>query len=330
MLVRKQRFRTVLYFYILLVLLILLVTASYTWMTISRHLRVSDVALYVTSGTGLELAADYRAPDEAWSEVLDFQSIVGGDTALAPATWSERNQELYTVRYGYDGRTIDGSYRRLTEAENANRNDIEAYYLTGRFYMRTGDACTVSLGEGVAVNGGRNGSGTYVIGTPLWNAQTIAHDSGGSGAERAIRVRIEIVLVDPNTGEPIGVPVSYLYEPNCDVHVDSGISGYVDTPSIDGGDTLVSRDRLILQTASQWEEAYPVEQNVTIKDFGQFLTDTQLISLGEGEMARVQVSVWLEGMDADCTNEIRDAQITINIQFATDLGGHGGLVEIED
>lgn len=323
--------RTVLYFSILLGLLSLLVTASYTWISLSRHLGVSDLAMYVNSGASLRLAARYDAPEEEWGRTLDFQTIVGGDTMLTPATWSERQQGLFAALYGYDGRTVGGGYVPLTEEANANRNDGDAFFVTGTFYIRATDACGVVLGEGVAVNGGENGSGTYVIGTPVWNQQRIEHEGGGSGAECAVRVRLEITPVDPNTGRPNGEPQAYIYEPNCDVHIDGQTNGYVETPSMDGTDTLTDPSRIILQSASSWTEAYPVQENVTIKEFGKFLTDTELFELEENGMARIRLTVWLEGMDVDCTNDIRDAQITMNVQFSTDAEqGHGGLVTIPD
>lgn len=325
---QQRRNRTVLYFFILLALLPLLVTASYTWISIGRNLRVTELALYVNSGAGIALAKDYDAPEEDWGAVLDFQSIVGGETMLKPATLSEREGAFYTVRYGSDGR-LDSNMLRLNDADHANRNDADAYYVTGTYYLRAKDACMVSLGEGVAVDGGTGGSGTYVIGTPLWDPRTIRHSSGGSGAEASIRVLFELVQVDPLTGQPIGESTTYLYEPNCDVTLGGTIRGYRETVGMDGR-VLGSRSRLILQTASTWTESSPVQQNVTIKQFGRFLTDNRLLALTAGDVVRVRMSIWLEGMDVDCTNDIRDAQITMNIQFATNLGGHGGLVEIED
>lgn len=328
MTLNQKRKRTVLYLYILLALLPLLVTASYTWFSIGKNLRVTDLALYVNSGAGLSLATASDAPAEDWQQVLDFQNVVPGETMLRPATLSERDRCFYTVRYGADGR-MESNMLRLNDADNANRSDANAYYVTGTYYLKASEACTVSLGEGVAVNEGAGGSGTYVIGTPVWDARTIRHTNGGSGAETSIRVLFELTPVDPLTGRETGESQLYLYEPNCDLSLRGEERGYRETIGSDGN-VLGTRGKLILQTASSWTESDPVQRDVTIKRFGRFLTDSRLAALDAGDMMRVRMSVWLEGMDADCTNEIRDAQITINVQFATDLGGHGGLVEIED
>ena len=51
-----RRRRRAIYLWILLMLSILLVAASYTWFSISRRPRVSDMKLYVNAPVGLELA----------------------------------------------------------------------------------------------------------------------------------------------------------------------------------------------------------------------------------------------------------------------------------
>ena len=57
-----RRRRRALYLWLLLVLSILLVAASYTWFSISRRPRVSDMQMYVNTSAGLELAPRYDSP----------------------------------------------------------------------------------------------------------------------------------------------------------------------------------------------------------------------------------------------------------------------------
>lgn len=320
----RQERRTIIYFCILLALLTLLVAATYTWFSLSHTPRVSEMALYVNAGIGLELATSYDAPDEAWSGNVDFPDLVSESEPLKPVTWSEEQQSFMTISYGFDGR-MTNQYTALSDEENANRADGDGYYVVGTFYARTGEPCTVSLAEAVEVNGGENGSGTYVIGTPVWNGQTILHDDGGNGAEEAVRLGFRVVPVDPDTGRELDDSVFYIYEPNCDKHAD-GSDTYVETTSIDGTPTL--SDNLILQTASTWTEAYPVQREVTIKSLGEFTTDTYLFTIGAGEIYRIQLYVWLEGQDVDCLSQIDEAQIFANVQFHADFEGQGGLQKI--
>lgn len=120
----------------------------------------------------------------------------------------------------------------------------------------------------------------------------------------------------------------YIYEPNCDTHISSSTSDVAETKSIDGEDTLIDTAHLIRQTASRWSEASPVLSSVTIKSLGRFTTPTRLFTLQPGEIAAIELYIWLEGQDMDCTNVIDEAQIIANLQFATDYDGQGGLVDI--
>lgn len=324
---QKRQQRTVLYICLLIALMTLLVAASYTWLSISRTPRVSNMDIYVSGQTGLELSSAYDAPDDKWGTVLDFKEIVGVETQLKPATWSQKEQTLKTMLYGLDGR-MTGEYETLSDEKNANRKDADGYYVKGTFYARSDSAVTVSLGEAVEVNGGENTAGTYVIGTPVWNEQTLLHDDGGQGAETAIRLGLRITKVSPDTGAAQGSGEFYIYEPNCDTHISSSASDVAETKSIDGEDTLIDTAHLIRQTASRWSEASPVLSSVTIKSLGRFTTPTRLFTLQPGEIAAIELYIWLEGQDMDCTNVIDEAQIIANLQFATDYDGQGGLVDI--
>lgn len=328
---QKRRLRTVVYLWLLIILLTLLVAASYTWFSISRTPRVSNMDMFISADVGLQLSDDFLAPDDKWGQLVDFQKLTGADTTLKPSTWSENRNSLVTVDYGSDGRVIDGSFVLLTDEHNANRNDDHAYYVTGTFYARSDSNVRVSLSNAIEVNGGQNTSGTYVIGTPIWNGQQILHENGGAGAEYAIRIGFRITNIEAD-GSPVPDEdvLFYIYEPNCDAHADPQITGYVETPSVDGGASLINPDRIIRQTVSTWSEASPVQRDVTVKELGAFLTNPELFLLKAGEMVRIDLYIWLEGQDIDCVNLIDDAQIIANIQFKTDYGGNGGIVEIPE
>ena len=324
----KRTTRIFIYMYVLMVLLSLLVVASYTWFSLSRTPRVSDMYMFINSMSGLEISTDPEA--EEWQLQLDFRDMVDVTTPLRPVTWSERYQQFFAAKYGTDGRLMDTArWVALTDSQNANTlARYGGYYIKTTFYARSGQNEKVFLSPAVEVNEGLQGSGTYLIGTPLWDSQQILHNNGGQGAECAVRIGLRITPLDM-TGQPNGEPSTfYIYEPNSDLHID-GTTGYVPTPSIDQSETLVPTDRLILQTASTWTEAYPVQRNVVVRELGEFTTDTELFSLAAGEMVMIDLYVWLEGQDIDCTNQINGAQILASIQFDTEVDNQSGLVPIE-
>jgi len=324
---RSRKGRIILAFYMLLILLTLTTVATYTWFSLSRTPRVSDMNMYINSQSGLELSSDPGA--EEWVLQLDFRDLVDVTTPLRPITWSQQQQCFYAAGYGIDGRlTGYDMWQPLNDERNANKDNLDGYYIKSTLYARSGVAVDVTLSEAVEVDEGVNGSGTYVIGTPIWNSEEIIHNNGGQGAENAIRIGIRTTPVDQN-GTPIGeASPLYIYEPNADRHND-GSSEYIQTPSMDGTEQLVDDEYLILQSASTWTEASPVQRTVVIKDLGEFVDKPTLFTLKAGEIVQIDLYIWLEGQDIDCTNEIREAQILANVQFHADTQQQSGLVPIE-
>ena len=323
---RKITKKMLLLLYVVLILMTLFTVASYTWFSLSRTPEVSDMAMYVNAPTGLELSPDPNA--EQWQLQLSFADVLDAKGILKPVTWSENDQRFYAAAYGIDGRISD-IREPLNDQRHANKDNADGYYIVGTFFARTDQKVTVSLTPAVEVKEGLQGSGTFVIGTPLWNAEEVIHNNGGSGAEYAIRIGFRIQKSDRSGLLNKGTSDFIIYEPNCDRHIDDS-RGYADTPSIDGGASLVPTDRLIRQTTSTWTEAYPVQREAVIHTLGEFETDTDLFTLDPDELAKISVYVWLEGQDADCTNVIgHEAQILASIQFATDSSSQSGLVPIE-
>ena len=319
----KKRY-IILYLYMLLILLILLTTASYTWFSLSRTPRVSDLYMYVNAPTGLELALTPNA--EEWELQLDFQDMVDVTAPLRPVTWSDAEQRFYAAAYGMDGR-LTGQWEPLTDQSNANKMNLDGYYIKASFYARSGQAVDVSLAHAIEVEEGIEGAGTYVIGYPDWNGEEIVHNNGGRGAQQAMRLGFRITPVDAAGRETERSSQFIIYEPNILGHPDNSV-GYIPTPSIDGTETLVPEDRLILQTDSLWTEADPVQRGIVMYHMGEFRREPRLFHLDAQETVRIDMYVWLEGQDVDCTNEIHKAQILANIQFNAADQGQSGLVPI--
>ncbi len=319
--------KLILSFYLVLVLFTLITVASYTWFAISRTPRVSDMNLYVNSSTRLELSMDPTA--EEWTLQLNLQDMMPESTPLRPVTWVEEEQCFYAAAYGADGRLMDLSYwEKLYDQRHANKNNIDGYYIKLTFFARATSAVTVRLSPAVEVDQGIYGSGTFVIGQPIWNKEYLFHENGGLGAESAVRIGIRLTPVDAD-GIPTGEEGAfYIYEPNCDSHID-GTEGYLPTPSITGMEQLISDEYLIRQTQSTWTETNPVEKGVVVKNLGEFQNTPILCTLDSGEIVQMDIYIWLEGQDVDCVDLIRKAQIMACIQFDADPEGGGGLTPIE-
>lgn len=318
--------RIFVYCIMILILLSMLVTATYTWFTISRTPRVSNIGLYVNAPTGLMLSTAPQGAD--WVRRLDYAELVPETSPLRPVTWSEQQQRFLAAQYGADGRQT-GDWHPLSDEINANRDDVYGYYIKASFYATTDTSVNVSLTHAMEVEEGISGSGTYLIGTPTWDAENILHSDGGNGAQNAVRIGLKITPIEENTEIP-EKSVFYIYEPNSDGHIDDTV-GYVPTPSIDGTDSLVPENRLIRQTTTTWTEADPVQRDVVIRDMGEFETDTFIYNLKAQQIVRIDLYVWMEGQDVDCDNRIgHEARIMANVQFLAEPGGQSGLNPIPE
>ena len=312
-------------FYLLLVLVVLLTSATYTWFALSRTPKVHDLTLYINSARGLMLSVDPDAPWEEWQVHINYNDHIDYleyKTELKPATWSDAQQKFYAADFGADGR-IRGITRSLSDEANANKKGLNAYYVKFTFYARTDTNIDVSLAEATEQ------TGNFVVGMPIWDAGEINHLNGGHGAQSAIRVGFLITKFDDNGERLDEDPAFIIYEPNCTSHSD--YSGeYRPTPSMDGGETLIESERLIRQTATVWSEAVPVLRDVVVYKYGEFLDDTFMFELDKDQTAQIDMYLWLEGYDEDCTNEIgHDAKIVAGIQFNATSKGNSGMDEID-
>ncbi len=312
------------YLYLLLILLTLLVAATYTWFSLSQSPTVSDMEMYINAAPGLELTQNLQNP--LWGQQLDFPTLVSSNSApLKPVTWSESRQAFLAASYSTDGRL--SGWNPLNDEVNSNRNDSNGYYVRCVFYARTGQSVKVSLTPAVPMEDGTAGSGTFLIGAPLWNSETIRHDNGGLGAELAMRFGFRMTRLNENGEELEQRSDLYIYEPNCNNHMyDDNI--YAPTASVDGTKTLVPEDRLILQTTTAWTESFPVQREELLYYMGQFQSDTTLFTLEPNEIMKIELYIWLEGQDVDCIGQVEQAEILANIQFKVDPKDQSGLVPI--
>ena len=337
------------YVYLLIALLSIFAVASYTWFTLSATPRVSGMNVYVTAAAGLELATSPSA--NTWTnqldiysteELADFQGEDKEKPTLHQTTWSDRDQCFYGPLYGYDGRLMDFSgldydklevisWYRLEDAIHSNTTFPSNYYIKATVYARSGQPTDVMLTESDWLDQDKTvkGAGSYLIGDP----------NTGRGPETAVRVGFRMTPVDADGQELQETGPMFIYEPNADRHVD-GSTNYISTYSIDeirpsetdpqdadertGTEAyfLVDEERLITQSFSR-----------SAAETGKFLTNPTLFTVKPGEIVRIEIYIWLEGQDVDCSNAMSDGvsttKIEANIQFTGTTETQSGMVPIE-
>lgn len=319
---KKRRHIFIKLLYGMLVLLVLLSTATYTWFSLSKTPKVNDMAVFVNSSVGLQISWELSDDEEAWGWHLDYNKKFTQNSTLKPVTYSDINKTFYATNFGLDGRIASIS-KELNDAQNANREDAEGYYVAFTVYARTDEDVEVELSKNI------ENSGTYLVGTPVWNDEEIIHNNGGKGAQSAMRIGFRVTRFDPDGKQIDEEPLFIIYEPNCDNHLDY-TTDYEPTPSMDGTESLVPADRLIRQESTAWLETNPVQKGVVVFDYGEFLDDNHLFDLDKNCTAKIDIYIWLEGQDVDCTNEIgKEAMMLANVQFHAERKPDTGLEEDE-
>ncbi len=322
---RKKRFLIIALLLLVLVLIPLCVVATYTWFGTSKTPKVSDMEMTINSSYGLQLAWSADAKEEDWQQQLNYTDVVDVDAILTPVTWSNEQERFYTALMGTDGRVIDIGVE-LSDEKDTNSRD--GHYIKFTVYGRTEQNVSVSLKEGLNTADGKNLTGTYLIGTPLWQNDEKIHTDGGLGAQYATRVGFKITKLDIYGNEKDDSNF-FIYEPNADAHI-NGSSGVLNTPSLDGGEELVPPSQLIRQSAFNWKEQKPVQRGVLAWSTGKFEEEKELFELSSDEKVKIDVYIWLEGKDIDCVNALGSgAQLTANIQFEASADSGSGLVPIQ-
>lgn len=303
--IRKSRY-FLFYTYLLVVLMSLFTVTSYTWFAISRTPKVSSMNMYITSQSGLELsptpgAEVWRTYLDIWEtkELSEFRDVDQTERPfLRQITWSDEQQQFFAPIYGYDGRLINFineypdeyayfiSWYPLEDHSHANKTTVmESYYMKATFYARSGQTTNVSLsGPAQRDSEGTWGSGSYVVGYPA---------NTGKGPEVAVRLGFRMTYVDQAGNELSERGPMYIYEPNSDRHAD-GSEGYIPTYTIDNEESqlpLVDQKRMITQKFSMSE-----------KSPGELVDNPTLFTISPGEIVKIEMYIWLEGQDVDCSN----------------------------
>jgi len=309
----SSRKKVIMLGYVALVLCVLAVTASFAWMSISSTPTVTDLALSVVSDNRLEVAPDKDGKPGEWGSILDMTEQNELAAPLKPVTFKAEDNSFYEPGYGIDGRTDFTNATRLTDQNGKLLTDKENVCIyTCDFWIRSSNSyCSVGLSPAAVREDGEMGSGTFVIGEPVWNEETFRHDEAGNGSEKAVRIALRIDGTDTEPATWI------IYEPCAEEgKTTTGITG----------EKLEGNFRLIRQETSEWSEDSPILKDTVIYKPGKFIDNVDgLFSLEPGVSKHVTMYLWVEGQDSDCTTAIAGGRIFANLQFNGELNNPSGI-----
>jgi len=314
--------------------MILLVSATFAWMTMSASPTVTDLALYLVSdnNSAFLLANDINGVPGEYGLFLDLEESVPEDDALLkPISFSSKEMSFAIPRYGLDGRIaslntvalVDATKTKLINSAAlisspaADSEELaDCVYIVNFWVKAESTPCTVSLVSSFLSDQGATVDGTYVIGEPEWDTTKFVHKDSGDGAQYAVRIGFLISGTAENPDDYSFI----IYEPNAEGgQAAADETGVYRTYAYDGSEQGLYSDKvkLVQQHNSIWKDTEPALKDTILYESGEFISeDKALMKLGAAEERRVTMFIWLEGQDPDCTNSIAAAKIIAHLQFS--------------
>ena len=317
----KQKNKRKEYLFILVFLTsMLLTTTSYAWFTTSRVVTINMLNLHVSAEGGLEISADAVS----WKSILEIDDLQNArDQYLTSKNqipnWiipnstggivSNGELQLYRGQGSNDvgDRFILTTTKSLEEEGfgDENMNGFVAFDI----FLRTSAPKTLYLtsNAGVYYNGEEN--------TGIENAFRIAFLKEGTLPKDASVTSIQRLN---------GADKAYIWEPNYDVHTESGVRNALEVYGITTTTTngsLLSYDGVISEITTadgvSLEQAnstnYPQffkKVNVDYATVSNFKQNVTLFDLEAGVTK-------FRGQDVDCENDASIGDVIVNLQMST-------------
>ena len=322
---------------ILVLGILMLVSATYAWLSVSRIPFVSDVTLSVITDNDLKIAPDDGGKPGEWATYLDASEDFLYKAPLKPVTYMDGG--FYKLTYDEEGRTagvipvtdedinVQTYNGELSSVASSAAGD-SGCLLQLDFWLKTGGSPTkVGLKDPVEIGDGKINRGTYAVGMPYWDADERKHINSAYGSETTLRIGFEIWQADED-GEPENESTFFIYEPNADIHAD-GTTGYIETIGLGEDGQYIDEQHHFIQNGSTWEDKKPAEEDELNFTAGEFTQSMDMFSLDGNDMVKVRLWVWVEGQDYDCyALSYADAvEILCNIEFGVTDSDHNTGIE---
>ena len=273
----KLRRSFVLALLVLLIAFAVATVATFAWYIYSVNAHTTSVHMAAGAGTNLQISNTW---DGEFASVTNLSSYVG---TLNPVS-TDRIQNGFQKVAGF----TNGSDTQSLLVANLFKPGTDSDYYLASLYLRT--------------NG--NSTDVYISGIGFED----------SNPEVPISSAIRIGLVVPTKGEEFIFAISDAKNPEKEYNTATGQEGYVlDSTKTDGSTVPFTP-----YTTANFCSFDPLTNTASLKDGSvricRVAGDGQH---GYGEAVRVDVYIWLEGCDEDCTRNLnRETLNNISISFA--------------
>lgn len=282
---KRLKHRFILAFFVLLISFLSLVMVTFAWYIYQTDAKTSDIHMAVGTGSSLQIANEY-AGDYGTAAVMDeFQGV------LNPVSTNRITGGFQKVTGFSDG---SENQPRLV-ASLFGASDSTDYYKTTLYLRGSGDKQNVYLADiGYEDDDPENPISTAI------RMGFVVHEAGKDKA-----VKDEFIFAINTAANPLA-----------EYNTATGQEGYVlDCTKTDG--TTVPMQNLY--TSDNYCE-YDAETGVATLKSGSTALLT-LVGSGSGDYGdpvQVDVYIWLEGCDKDCTNNLCDTMLKkIALSFAS-------------
>ena len=278
---------------IALVLIILLSYATYAWLKRDWSPEILQSDMRIIAGSGLTF--QFEGGDAIDS--ANINDLLGLETVelRSVSSCSGKSEDFFALEYGLTGDAL----KKLDPAKHLDAKEIAAlkneegkYTLLGKKYGYVDLTFTVSAD----VN---NMSDQSVY---LGDSSKIELvDAGAVGAHDPLNAMRVSITVDGVTH--VFLPSANGISPVRSIH--TGITNnYVDGKGY-AADGISPADAQTVSTDA--------------KIFNSFFEGkTELFTIAPGEQKKVNVCIWLEGVDADCQDDVASSELDLLIEFTAD------------
>ena len=278
---------------IALVLIILLSYATYAWLKRdwSPEILQSDMRIIAGSGLTFQFEGGDAIDSANINDLLDLETV----ELRSVSSCSGKSEDFFALEYGLTGDAL----KKLDPAKHLDAKEIAAlkneegkYTLLGKKYGYVDLTFTVSAD----VN---NMSDQSVY---LGDSSKIELvDAGAVGAHDPLNAMRVSITVDGVTH--VFLPSANGISPVRSIH--TGITNnYVDGKGY-AADGISPADAQTVSTDA--------------KIFNSFFEGkTELFTIAPGEQKKVNVCIWLEGVDEDCVDEVAGSALDLLVEFTAD------------
>ncbi len=321
---RKRRRKILLALIMILLLIATLGTATYAWFTANRTVTVESIDVNVSTSQGLQISTDATN----WKSIVTNADITG-------ATWQGVRNQLPSGTNMIVPISTIGDVDNSTGYMKMFRGTVEANLATGTNILIAEQSTETNgtAGDFIAFDLFFQSSQTQTVYLTS-NSSVVASgtDKGIQNSARVAFIREGSVAYGASAASAQalkGAESKFFWEPNYDVHTDSGVANALNVYEITVGKTGGTK------LAYKGVKAdIPASANIPLKSesssyFGD-ITTTGSIEAGipddhylnafivdEG-VTKIRIYMWIEGQDVDCEDHASGSALTYNLQFSID------------